>query len=653
MFGEGDQRAALNQIWEWSAIAVAYFLLKEIVNRTTTRTLLITSTMSMAIALSALGMWQHFVWLPAQGAKLVEYFELKNQQQSGALSPEQQKRFREVSSQIDGKIASLDQAGQQAMLGRVRDSSEALGRFSLANSFGGFLAVVALWILSITLAQLHRRSQILWAGMLILVLYCLLLTKSRTAIVGFMLAVGLGAVLLWARGRKTKEVLKYGAVGVGAIVLLGSVAFYTGGIDREVISESTLSLRYRFEYWHSTWDLICDHPIFGIGPGNFRQHYLKYKLPGSSEEILDPHQFLLDVWANGGLIALFGMGLIIAVSFRSLFSKHSISEDVALKQGSLSRVIASGAIPFGMVWLQQLTISGFSDEILFLIFLGWLASSMCVNSVLPEQAPIRLMGFISVVALLLHLSAAGGIGMPAICLLLLVAMLFLTADDHERQGSESKPAPVISFQFPIVVSPVVAGIAFVLLMWSSLVPVMEVSTLISIGQQQAMSSRLQAAQKSFRTATEKDSLNPEPWQMLALSEYALWQGSGRGNDSTFDQAIESLNEAIKRDPLRATRYRSAGEWWLDRARKSHQPEHAGKSEEAFAQAMELYPHHAMIIGQRAVAQNLAGESAEEMAVQALELDDLNRDLGHSDKYLPNELRRVLLQFVNRDDDLTD
>ena len=85
-------------------------------------------------------------------------------------------------------------------------------------------------------------------------------------------------------------------------------------LDREVLTQSTMSLRYRWEYWQGAWGVITggatsvwqalSSPFFwwGVGPGNFGGPYLKYKLPQSSEEILDPHNLFLEVWATAGVL---------------------------------------------------------------------------------------------------------------------------------------------------------------------------------------------------------------------------------------------------------------------------------------------------------------------------------------------------------------
>ena len=141
-------------------------------------------------------------------------------------------------------------------------------------------------------------------------LYCLVLTKSRTAWIGLVVALAFwGACLLVRRPVPSSAA---GRVMVGAAgcwscsSVLFAVAALEAGFDVQVISEAPKSLDYRLQYWNGAMGVVREHPVFGVGPGNFRQHYLRFKLPESSEEIADPHNLILDLWTSGGLFALIG-----------------------------------------------------------------------------------------------------------------------------------------------------------------------------------------------------------------------------------------------------------------------------------------------------------------------------------------------------------
>ena len=67
------------------------------------------------------------------------------------------------------------------------------------------------------------------------------------------------------------------------------------------------SFGYRLQYWQSSLQMIADHPLVGCGPGNFQNVYTQYKLPEASEEVADPHNFLLEIWATAGTPAHAGL----------------------------------------------------------------------------------------------------------------------------------------------------------------------------------------------------------------------------------------------------------------------------------------------------------------------------------------------------------
>ncbi len=97
---------------------------------------------------------------------------------------------------------------------------------------------------------------------------------------------------------------------IGLLILLSlmiAAAWYWGGLDIQVLTEAKKSLQYRFEYWQATWQIIRQEPVWGCGPGLFRYAYTRFKLPQASEEIADPHNFLLEIWATAGTPAALAM----------------------------------------------------------------------------------------------------------------------------------------------------------------------------------------------------------------------------------------------------------------------------------------------------------------------------------------------------------
>ena len=127
---------------------------------------------------------------------------------------------------------------------------------------------------------------------------CLLLTKSRSGYI----AAGVGLVLVWllCRERTVRIGWKWPAAIVAVAAVLGAAAVAVGGLDRELLARASKSFGYRLQYWQSSLLMIADHPLVGCGPGNFQNAYTQYKLPEASEEVADPHNFLLEIWATAG-----------------------------------------------------------------------------------------------------------------------------------------------------------------------------------------------------------------------------------------------------------------------------------------------------------------------------------------------------------------
>jgi hypothetical protein len=680
LLGTGEKRAALNLMWEWSSLGVCYAFIRSWFGRRVESALsggvsapdsfamenrerkgppLAEALLVTVLALSGLGLWQYFVWYPQQSARVNELLSLQERiERHETLRGEDRRRYEELVGEVGTELLTLSEPGRELFLARVRASLEPIGRFALGNTFAGLLAVGLLLLLD----QAVRRSRtagwseriLLWGGTG-LVGMNLLLTKSRTAWVGFFFGL-LVLAILRSRGRLISPGrLRIAGAALLAVVLLGGITVMLGGLDREVLSEAPKSLAYRLEYWEATGTMLLERPWLGVGPGNFRQHYLGFKLPGSSEEILDPHNLFLDVWANGGLLALTGLLLMLGVVARALL--HAIlhlcreKADVETESTPLNApngvpavstggLLVCGLLAYGLVFVAEWMFSGQFDQILLSLGVGW-----CVLAVLLSRFgagwPILPIAAVSGgVTLLAHLCGAGGIGMPAITQLLFILLLPLPSSPLPLFPS----SPVQRFLAP-------AGMTLSLLaglgcLWSGVVPVVSASMLTNTGRHlMVVRGQFRQAEEAFREAARVDSLSPEPWQQLALLHWSRWEVTGGRDERLFASALEAQREAIARDPQAANRFRTLAEWSMKRFEHSGERQHAREGIEAYREAVRRYPHRAELRAGLALALDAIGEPAVEEAEFALWLDDLNATRGHRDKLLNEATRNALLRLV--------
>ena len=660
VLGSGQKRAAINMAWEWMASLLMWLEFRQRFESGHGGAVLRT-VFALSVVLAAYGIWQNQVWFKQNAVLAAEWESLDHRRSE--LTREEATHLMQIEQSLGPEFRSTSGGSRRMLLDRLR-STEPMGCFVLANTLSGLLAV-GLWLgLSNGLSVFRHREAgdpsfvpgllPLWGPRLIaafvygVLALCLIMTKSRSALVGVLVAAG----ALWFV-QCTGKWFRKGAIAAVTVVLAAmaimSLALLTGLIDQQVISEAPKSLKYRLEYWAATSQLILDHIWLGVGPGNFRPNYLHYKLPGASEEILDPHNLLLDVWANAGVVAWAGLMALLIWGVRTGWRAVVFESDprVSDRPWPMLRwsegVLCSLAGP-ALVTAQQLAFGAGADERMWVFLIacpfvgGWLTSLSSGFRVAPVWA--------AWLALSLHLCGAGGIAMPAIFQIwaLLLACLVTSPSRMKAEPAES-PAPsnasprTLSVSLGLAVGYSVLGLVC---LRTALIPTTlcradildALDTMARTGNQGMVGRKLIAA-------TENDPLNPDPWvwllQLRAKSESGVLS----------EEAQEAGAEAILRNPASPSTYEILGD--LSANVEPSTPESQSAAIRWYREAAKRYPNSARIRSSLALAQLCAGHRAEaaKEAHLALHLDDLNQSAGHVDKVLATETRVILEEAAGR------
>ena len=687
VFGVGNARAAINLAWEWIGSGVLIGLLRHELRASHEHTMRDVKSLCWGLSLAAgvlagFGLWQHYVVFDETTR---EYERLTAEHDRLAESKSDPRRQATLQVEMTRQGIPIEPAARQMLEQRLKASREPFGLFALANSFAGLLSVMLL----VTAGNLRSSSAARkWPGsagsigLMLVIGFCLVLTKSRTAWVG--LAAGIGWWILRAileRRQHSQEAAtspqrstfaKWVVIGLVVIGMAIGIATVSGGLDRAVLSEAPKSLRYRLEYWQGTWATIREHLWFGTGPGNFRDYYLAHKLPESSEEIADPHNFVLDVWANAGTFGLIGLlscvGLMVGQVF-NLSGRRTIRgghvENVphgtaAWGVGFAFPVAAIGLELFGHGEDQRLWWLG---GIWWLLWLGSVIWSRLSDPFQPEApatpaseaASLRLpIAFEAAsVALLVHLLGAGGIAMPAITQLwwLLWALraeceAAVVVERESKSPSESAKDGVQAVRFPAWATAIVALGLCLACGITATMPELLCRTSLQLGDAQWERRQANAAQKHFREALDADRWAIEPLDRMAEISFLSWQQTQQESD--FDDAVRKNQAVIERLPFASRPYRRLGESWLRRFEQSHDVAHATRAAAPLAAAVERYPQHAELLSEWASACAGANQSeaARDAARRAIRQDDLNRQAGHSDKYLSEKTRSRMQRLAD-------
>jgi len=687
----GSPRPAINALWQWIALALAFFLARQFVAGGREARTVAAVMIAVAVGLSGYGLYQHF-------------YELPRDREAYEADPEGMLR-------AAGQWYAKDSPERQLFERRL-ETSGPIATFTLSNSLAAYLAPWLIVLFGIVIAGgLSRKRLAMVACCAIPMVACLLLTKSRSAC----LAAGCGVVLLvWMfcrqRGMRLGWRLPLGAAATAAILVAAAVA--TGRLNRQVISRAATSFGYRLQYWQSTWAMIADHPWLGCGPGNFQNVYTRYKLPEASEEVADPHDFLLEVWATAGtpaalaLLAVLGCfgwaawrnahlylaprcgrspprcgrspdratttteGLPRAPeTCRSALSAGSGDPRRTEAEGGRGTaegggggsslppqpaaktevfVLAGAACGFPLAWVLGLLSAGPPDAMTMLIEFSLAAGSVVLMSgwIRAGRLPSALPA-IGVVVLLVDLLTTGGISFPGVAgtFWLLLAIGLCAPEEEAAQGSGAvrKASPLPPGDGPHALPRIAALAGLVLAITLAVTcystaysPVLRCQGLMHAAQREILEDRPAQAEKYLEAAAAADPLAAEPRRQLAQITFYAW--SQHPTQQAFEEFEVYNDAAVQRARNSAMAWLESGDWYQkayakrDRHDETTRMRAIEKAMAAHEQAVNLYPNSALCRAKLALAYKAAGypEAFREQAKTALELDD---QTPHLDKKL--------------------
>ena len=516
-------------------------------------------------------------------------------------------------------------------------NSEPIATFALTNSLAAFLTPWLVLLGGMAFGKVPRRKR--RPGILVCLIplaACLLLTKSRSGYV----AAGVGLLLAWltCREQTVRIRWKWPLAMVAIVAILAAATAATRGLDRELLARASRSFGYRVQYWQSSWQMIADHPLIGCGPGNFQNAYTRYKLPEASEEVADPHNFLIELWATAGTPAALALIGVLACFFGTVWrrkrqrslEREEEKHDRGQTTDGWRHILAGGAggfllsVPVG--WLGAAP-PGAAAVLLGLplaagtvwLLLGWIREGR-LPGVLPAVA---------CAALLVDLLATGGIGLPSVAgtLWLLVALGL----QGERPRNLHPAAAWTALAGAMALAVACYGTAY--------------SPVLACQAQLRMAESDPArAVEHLEAAAAADPLANEPWRQLAAIQFENWWQAP--DEQVFARFEEADAKTLKLAPNSAPAWLASGDWHFRAASKADSPtgkpadEIRQKALAAYRRAVMLYPNGAVYRGKLAEAYRASGDmpAFRREAELALQLDGLT---PHADKKLPADLRERL------------
>ncbi len=209
------------------------------------------------------------------------------------------------------------------------DQGRAVGFFESPN----FLAMYLVPLTLVTGGYLVLTKNFRWLAWLVLPLVAIVLSQSQAG----WLAIGAGLVwlCLWRSSTSlAPSRVKLIGVGVGTAVLLLALWKWADDSARLLI-------------WQNAWQMVKDHPLLGIGPGQFQANFLLLgdqsgQFAAVLPYALHPHNLFLNVYLSTGLLGLIGSVWFLAGLGKEFFRNAARSPLALAATSALVAVLVHG-----------------------------------------------------------------------------------------------------------------------------------------------------------------------------------------------------------------------------------------------------------------------------------------------------------------------
>jgi len=616
MASEGNARATQNTMWQWIAFGLAFLIIRQLVDCSRTARALCAVMLALAVSLCLEAVYESFYLVPQRYHR---YFD-------------NDETVRQEMLQQAGLVAPMGTPLRYHFESRLQ-STEPGTTFALTNSLAGFLApwlIIAIGMTVLcyqagekgkTLAG-SRRDRLLGISpellFCILLGFCLLLTKSRSGWVSA--GVGMIVILVGQGGRGRHRITSW---ILASFLLLGAglgvLAFLVKRLDWLVFTQTLDSFSFRLQYWFASLRMIADYPLLGCGPGNFAEYYMQFKLPGASETVADPHNWILEIWATAGTLSLLATVAVVWSVGRSMM--HPLVETAGKTSRGVERSIYAGALVGGLLAFPYSMLVDSPMGSTRVIALGLpvmvLVMARLHDWVKKGQFPAWL-PLAALLCWLVNLLAAGGIGTPGVAQggWLLLAMLLV----HGTGGS-NRPLPARGRAIVMLLLLGVTASFLVTAYW----PVMSSRTLLQEAHQAVLRRDEDRMQELLQEACDADPSWPRPAMELVIIHHRNW---GQDRDGSRGGFVEAADDLLQRDPRSATMHAFLASCYLVAHQQHGQGEDLDRARELFQRASELHPSDARLAGQAAWTCWLSGDprAAGEYAREADRLDQRNSSI---------------------------
>ena len=262
-----------------------------------------------------------------------------------------------------------------------------MGHKNLLSSIQFLMLPILIYILTIC----KRVFKILSGLAILLILITLFQTQTRAVL--FALGIFSFSLFLLNKANLNKKYI----VGflICSVLVLGvgyATMKYTNRYDA-FVGEITKTLAFtssaRYKLYKSTLQLMAEHPVLGVGPGNWKIDVWQYGLYFNSwgdSFAQRPHNDFLWVFAEGGVFAGLSYILIFLILLRDSYLLHKNRKE---EDGIIYSLLFATVMGYGFISLVDFPMERFSHNIIFFVLAAIIiAGRLKLQGFSKEKLPV-------------------------------------------------------------------------------------------------------------------------------------------------------------------------------------------------------------------------------------------------------------------------
>lgn len=240
------------------------------------------------------------------------------------------------------------------------------GPFGQSNTFGRFLMLMVIFGVAV-LPHVHHRARLALGGTLGISIMFLVLTYTRTAILGAVI----GVVVVACVQHRTKLVAGLGVAALCALLVVPQFASRFSDLSQTATQPGTPSgnsLDWRLGYWSEVLPLANANPITGIGL-NMTQF--------QTDAAKQPHNDYIRAYVETGVVGLLAYLAMLVILIRTGWNAVRGSP-----RGSSDRAIAAGALGCAVAFVAA---SAFANVMSNVVVLWYLVAFAAAAAVIDQR----------------------------------------------------------------------------------------------------------------------------------------------------------------------------------------------------------------------------------------------------------------------------